>query len=248
MPRPTGGSAAWSAGAGARGEASSAGRGGVASRGGHARRPLPRPLLHPPEAATPRRGAADAVAGTSTTVGPRSPRRLSLRTAAAAPDLDSGVVPFARRRARVGVVRADPAAPPPPAAERRGAAGAECRVQEGGERQRRSGAAWPCSLHELGHAGGPARAPPRELGTHHGGIPRARPRAMAGLLELRLASSAMPWRSPRAWPNLEAMAGHVRVGEGGRTIRCRLGCSRGRGAPLLSPNRFGADGRGNGSL
>jgi len=196
MPRPTGGSAAWSAGAGARGGASSTGRGGVSSRGGRARRPLPRPLLHPPEAAAPRRGAADAAAGTSTTVGPRSPRRLSLRTAAAAPDLDSGVVPFARRRARVGVVRADPAAPPPLAAERRGAAGAECRVQEGGERQRRSGAAWPCSLHELGHAGGPARAPPRELGrapwrVSSSSVSRARP-CHGGLLEL--GRIWRPWR------------------------------------------------------
>ena len=184
------------------------------------------------------RGAADAAAGTSTTVGPRSPRRLSLCTAAAAPDLDSGVVPFARRRAHVGVVRADPAAPPPPAAERRGAAGAECRVQEGGERQRRSGAAWPCSLHELGHAGGPARAPPRELGrapwrVSSSSVSRARP-CHGGLLEL--GRIWRPWR------------GMCASGKGGRTIRCRLGCSRGRGAPLLSPNRFGADGRGNGSL
>ena len=207
---------------------------GEGMRGGRCRGPcsiLPKLQLHAG-------GAADAVAGTSTTVGPRSPRRLSLRTAAAAPDLDSGVVPFARRRARVGVVRADPAAPPPPAAERRGAAGAECRVQEGGERQRRSGAAWPCSLHELGHAGGPARAPPRELGrapwrVSSSSVSRARP-CHGGLLEL--GRIWRPWR------------GMCASGKGGRTIRCRLGCSRGRGAPLLSPNRFGADGRGNGSL
>ena len=69
-------------------------------------------------------------------------------------------------------------------------------MQEGGERQRRSGAAWPCSLHELGHAGGPARAPPRELGrapwrVSSSSVSRARP-CHGGLLEL--GRIWRPWR------------------------------------------------------
>ena len=241
MPRPTGGSAAWSAGAGARGGASSTDRGGMSSRGGRVRQPLSRHLLSPPEAAAPRGGQQMRRRArrrrwargrhAACHCAPRPQHRILSAVKAAAPTslprwpwqawVWCGWIrqPLLRRRWSGAARRGQNAARRRAGsgegrAARRGPAPSTSSGMQGGllELRRASSVHTMAEFLELG------RAPWRVSSSS---VSRARPRH-GGLLEL--GRIWWPWR------------GMCASGKGGRTIRRHLGCSRGRGAPLLSPN------------